>query len=70
MPVFSVEDRQRVHDRVLELAAEDDRIVAGAVVGSLSDGGDRWSDLDLTFALADGLPSAEVLAEWTRRLEA
>jgi hypothetical protein len=47
MPVFSVEDRQRVHDRVLELAAADDRVVAGAVVGSLADGGDRWSDLDL-----------------------
>jgi hypothetical protein len=68
--VFSVEDRQRVHDRVLELAAEDDRVVAGAVVGSLADGGDRWSDLDLTFAVADGLPLAEVLDEWTRRLEA
>jgi hypothetical protein len=70
MPVFSVEDRQRVHDRVLELAAEDERVVAGAVVGSLADGGDRWSHLDLTFALADGLPSADVLDEWTRRLEA
>jgi hypothetical protein len=39
MPVFSVEDRQRVHDRVLELAAEDERVVAGAVVGSLADAG-------------------------------
>jgi hypothetical protein len=68
--VFSVEDRQRVQDRVLELAAEDERVVAGAVVGSLAERGDRWSDLDLTFAVAEGLPPAQVLDEWTRRLEA
>jgi hypothetical protein len=70
MPVFSVQDRQRVHDRVLELAAEDERVVAGAVVGSLAEDGDRWSDLDLTFAVADGFPLVEVLSDWTRRLDA
>jgi hypothetical protein len=67
--LFSVEDRERARDRVLELAASDERVVAGAVVGSLADGdGDRWSDLDLTFAVADGLPVADVLADWTRTL--
>ena len=30
---FTVEDRERVRDRVLELAASDERVVAGAVVG-------------------------------------
>ena len=34
--LFSVEDRERVRDRVLELAASDERVVAGAVVGSLA----------------------------------
>jgi hypothetical protein len=69
--VFTVEDRERVRDRVLELAATDDRVVAGAVVGSLALGdGDRWSDLDLTFAVADGVPVPEVLADWTRSLVA
>jgi hypothetical protein len=67
--VFSVEDRDRVRDRVLALAGADERVVAGAVVGSLAEGpGDRWSDLDLTFAVADGLPVADVLADWTRSL--
>jgi hypothetical protein len=54
---------------VLELADSDPRIVAGAVVGSLAHGpGDEWSDLDLTFAVADGAPVADVLADWTERV--
>jgi hypothetical protein len=54
---------------VLQLAASDARVVGGAVVGSLAhDEGDRWSDLDLTFAVADSLPLHEVLEDWTRTL--
>jgi hypothetical protein len=69
--VFSVEDRDRVRDRVLELAATDPRVVAAAVVGGLADGGgDRWSDLDLTFAVADGVPVNDVLGDWTREFVA
>jgi hypothetical protein len=67
--VFTVEQRDALHARVLELAERDDRIVAGAVVGSLAlDGGDRYSDLDLTFAVADGVPVADVLEDFTRTL--
>src|SRR5829696_7573979 len=44
-------------------------MVAGAAVGSLAvDGGDRFSDLDLTFGIADHVPVADVLNDWTRRL--
>ena len=54
---------------VLRLAEEDERVVAGAAVGSLAvDGGDRFSDLDLTFGIADHVPVAEVLDDWTRTL--
>jgi hypothetical protein len=54
---------------VLQLAASDARVVAGAVVGSLAhDDGDRWSDLDLTFAVVDNLPLLDVLEDWTRIL--
>ena len=67
--MFLPEERDRVRDRVLELAASDARIVAAAVVGSLADGsGDRFSDLDLTFGIADGVAVADVLADWTRDL--
>jgi hypothetical protein len=69
--VFSVEDRDRARDHVLELAETDGRVVAAAVVGGLADGaGDRWSDLDLTFAVDDGVAVAEVLEDWTQAVAA
>ena len=65
--MFSVEDRNQARDFVLQLAESDARVVAGAVVGSLALGdGDRWSDLDLTFAVADEFSMFEVLVDWTR----
>lgn len=67
--MFSVKDRDRIHDHVLQLAASDARVVAGAVVGSLALAeGDRWSDLDLTFAVADDISILDVLEDWTRDL--
>jgi hypothetical protein len=67
--VFTVEQRDALREHLLRLAEEDERVVAGAAVGSLAvDGGDRFSDLDLTFAIADDVPLAEVLDDWTRRL--
>ncbi len=41
----------------------------GQVVGSLAvDGGDRFSDLDLTFGIAEQARVADVLADWTQTL--
>ena len=68
--MFTVDDRRRAHERVLALAEDDSRVVAGAVVGSLAlADGDPWSDLDLTFAIADGVAVDDVLADWTRTIE-
>jgi len=54
---------------MLQLAEEDQRVVAGAAVGSLAGGsGDRFSDLDLTFGIADSVSVAQVLDAWTRTL--
>jgi hypothetical protein len=67
--MFSIEVRNHVRDHVLQLAASDARVVAGAVVGSLAlSEGDRWSDLDLTFAVAEDVPLSDVLEDWTRNL--
>jgi hypothetical protein len=67
--VFTVEQRDALRERLLRLAEEDERAVAGAAVGSLAvDGGDRFSDLDLTFGIADHVPLADVLDDWTRTL--
>ena len=68
-PVYTVEQRDALRDRVLAIAEDDPRVVAGAAVGSLAlGGGDQHSDLDLTFAVADGVLVAEVLDDWTRTL--
>ncbi|HEX6349466.1 MAG TPA: hypothetical protein VF160_08765 [Candidatus Dormibacteraeota bacterium] len=68
--MFTVEQRDALRERVLQLAREDARVVAGAAVGSLAveGGGDRFSDLDLTFGIADGVTVGEVLEDWTRTL--
>ena len=67
--MFPVEQRDALRARMLQLAEDDERVVAGAAVGSLAVGtGDRFSDLDLTFAIADGVPVAKVLGDWTRTL--
>jgi len=67
--MFTIEQRDAFRERVLRLGDEDERVVAGAAVGSLAvDGGDRFSDLDLTFAIADHVPVADVLDDWSRTL--
>jgi hypothetical protein len=67
--MFTAQQRDALRERVLLLAQEDDRVVAGAIVGSLAVGaGDRFSDIDLTFGIADGVRVADVLDDWTRTL--
>jgi hypothetical protein len=65
--VFTVQQRDALRRRVLSLAEADERVVAGALVGSLAvDGADRFSDLDLTFGIAASVAVADVLDDWTR----
>jgi hypothetical protein len=67
--MFTVEQRDALRERVLRLAEGDDRIDAGAAVGSLAlGGGDRFSDLDLTFGVASHALVLDVLDDWTRTL--
>ena len=62
--MFTVEQRDALRERLLQLAEEDEHVVAAAAVGSLAvGGGDRFSDLDLTFGIADHVPIADVLNE-------
>jgi hypothetical protein len=64
---FTADDRARVRAWLIDRARADDRITAAAVVGSEAAGRvDRFSDLDLTFALRDGASIDDVLADWTR----
>jgi hypothetical protein len=67
--VFSVPERVRVRDALVELAREDPRITGAAITGSGAAGReDEWSDVDLALCLAPGAPVDEVVAGWTREL--
>jgi hypothetical protein len=48
------------------MAKSDPRVTAGALVGSLAtDAWDHWSDIDITFGIADDTDHEAVLDEWT-----
>jgi len=67
--VFTVAQRDVFVEERLERAQKDPRVVAGAVVGSLAvDTADRFSDVDLTFGIADDEPVSDVLDDWSRSL--
>ena len=59
-----------VIERLTEKARTDRRVVAAAAVGSTAVGGDNWSDVDLTFAVAPGATVDQVFADWTREVVA
>jgi len=70
MPSFSTQERTTLLNYLLELAQADDRVSGGALVGSYSDDKqDEWSDLDISFGIADGIDHAAVLNEWTLALQ-
>jgi hypothetical protein len=65
--VFSVEERDAVRARLLELAGADPAVLGAAVTGSHATGdADRWSDVDLALGI-DG-PLGEAMRRWTRHL--
>jgi predicted nucleotidyltransferase len=65
--VFSVEERERVRDRLVEMARSDPRVVACALVGADARGeADRWSDVDVTLGVGAGASVEEVVDDWTR----
>lgn len=64
--MFTVEERDRVRDRVLAIAQNDPRVTSGALIGSTSGGeGDRWSDIDITFGITDDTNPETILDDWT-----
>ena len=66
--MFTVEERDRVRARLLELAQDDPDVAAAAITGSYAAGAsDEWSDIDLSFGLTGELASA--LERWTAVLD-
>ena len=66
--MFTAEERDRVKSRLLEMGRSDARVVSGALVGSSAAGGDRWSDVDVTFGVKAGTEIGPILSDWTEAL--
>lgn len=63
---FSLCYREEIRKAILERAKEDKRIVSAAIIGSYAKGTvDRWSDIDLTFGVAEDYVIEEVVRNWT-----
>ncbi len=68
--MFTIEFRDYVRQRVVEMARADERVTGGAVTGSTARGtGDRWSDVDVAFGIADGNRLEAVLDDWTLAID-
>ncbi len=63
--MFTAEERERIRKTLIEKARSDPRITAAAAVGGSAVAADRWSDLDLTFGVANDASVSAVLADWT-----
>ena len=66
--MFSVEFRKRIRTALIEKARTDPSVVAAATIGATPTGGDRWSDIDLTFGVSPKSRVARVLTDWTRAM--
>ncbi|WP_086821118.1 hypothetical protein [Allokutzneria sp. NRRL B-24872] len=62
--MFTVEERDRLRDKLIEAARVDARITGAALTGSASVGAeDQWSDVDLAFGVSGD--QGAVLSDWT-----
>lgn len=67
--MFTNEQREHVRARIINLARTDLRVAAGALTGSMAVGAeDEWSDIDVSFGIADGFSPEAVLDDWTEVL--
>jgi hypothetical protein len=57
--MFTAQERDEIHDRLVELARADPAVTGAAITGSRAgDESDRWSDIDLFFGVAGQVDAA------------
>jgi hypothetical protein len=67
--MFTPEERTRLRSGLLEYAATDPRVSAAAITGSAAaEREDRWSDIDLAFAIGNAAELPNVLTDWTEHM--
>ena len=63
--MFTPDDRERVLEKVLDLARADHRLDAAVLTGSLGSGKeDRWSDIDIAFVVSEVETCPQVTGDW------
>lgn len=66
MPIFTVEERERLRSELVSAARNDANIAGAAHTGSFASSRmDRWSDIDLALCLKPAASHEEVVAKWT-----
>lgn len=64
--MFTVEDRERIREELMDAAHSTTAIVGAALVGSAARGAeDAWSDIDLALQLAPDADEQAVVEEWS-----
>ena len=65
--MFAVQERDLIRQHLLHLAEQDPAVLAAAITGShATDDEDRWSDIDLAFAVSE--PLDVVMRRWTHQM--
>lgn len=68
--MFTSEERNSIRDGILAIAKADSRTTAGAMIGSTAGGPeDSWSDIDITFGIAEGNALDAILSDWTEAID-
>ena len=69
-PGFTRDERDAIRTWLLDAARADPEIAAAAITGSGAiETEDDWSDIDLAFAVGDGIDLAGVIARWTDQVD-
>ncbi|MBI3556099.1 MAG: nucleotidyltransferase domain-containing protein [Deltaproteobacteria bacterium] len=67
--MFKPDEREKIRAEIIAASREDRRIVSCAITGSASvDRQDRWSDIDLAFAVRNADQMAGILKDYTDRM--
>jgi hypothetical protein len=68
--VFTIDERNKIRDWILDAGLRDDRISGGAVTGSGAlNAEDAWSDVDVAFGVKAEADANAILSDWTVRLQ-
>ncbi|MEV3937840.1 nucleotidyltransferase domain-containing protein [Glycomyces sp. NPDC049804] len=64
--MFTIADRERLREELIDTARKDEEVIGAALVGSAATGReDTWSDIDLMLQIRDGADPGAIAEQWT-----